>query len=722
MSDNSVLIVDDDAMFRGFVTELLHSRGLNVIEARSGREASAKLSTCNPMLAIVDYRLPEMDGVTWITQIREMGRNFPIVFISASFCDQKTFTRLRNLLRVSLILQKPIVPELFIQQIENLLPPCHLLRNNQATAIAKTSAEEANAVDFQKAPELVSAEQVAREFEAARHAPLTKLRSEVERRQNVVSIQAKFAAELNRKWAELLRAVTTVRENIDDRMALNEAVMMAHKLRGTAGSVGFKRSGDAAGKVEDLLNRLDPTDTLQEVIWTEIFRFLAEGETALRESAQSAGKATNPDQNLALRKILLWGKEEKYKPLTVGLKTLYPAEVEIDICESLAGLMQRGKRNTYHAAIFDLSMDDHKRMFAAAAELRDFPQHRALPLACIVPLGVELAPKDAAYAGFSYVLATSVTRDSIAETCNDLLRSRQTHSARILTVDDDEVLTQFISTILSAEEMTVRTLNQPIIIMDVVEEFKPDLVLLDVMMPGLSGYDVCRMLLANEQSRDLAIVFLTSKSDQEGRAAAFQAGGDDFLSKPVLAEELIARVKAQVNQARRRKGLGDTDEATGALSGPEYMKEAQNLLVKAQRMDIPMSVCLLSIDEYSYISISHGMFAAKESVTALGKLIHQRFRAEDLRGKIAEEVFAMAFLNEDQNTIGKAVELLLAEYAELKIASETTGAIKTTFSAGVAQYPQDGKNLSQILNIAHQRLLSGRQRKVGAITYAGAPM
>jgi diguanylate cyclase (GGDEF)-like protein len=711
MSSNSVLIVDDDAMFRAFVSELLHSRGLNVIEARSGREATAKISTFNPILALVDYRLPEIDGLTWITQMREMGKNFPIVFISASWCDQKTFARLRNLLKVSLILQKPIVPELFIQQIESLLPASHLLRNNQLAATEQ-------AVDTQ----MVSANQNTWADEIPSFEEQKKLRSQDEHRQHIAAAQAKFSAELTDKWAELSHAVLVARENIDDRIALNEAVMMAHKLLGTAGSVGFKRTGDAAGKVEALLNRLDPTDTLQEVIWTEIFRFLAEGEIALRETAQPNLKAGSSDQiqNVTSKKILLWGTEEQYKPLTMGLNTFYP--VDIDICESLAGLMLKAKRNKYHAAIFDLSMDDPKRMFAAAAELREFPQHRALPLACIVSPTAKLAPKDIVYAGFSFVLANNITSNGLAETCNDLLRSGLTHSARILTVDDDEVLTQFISTILTAEDMTVRTLNKPIMIMDVVEEFKPDLVLLDVMMPGLSGYDVCRMLLADEKWRDLAIVFLTSKSDQAGRAAAFQAGGDDFLAKPVLAQELISRVSAQVNQARRRRGLLETDQATGALSGPEFLKEADKLLVTALNMSVPLSVCLLGVDEYSYISITHGMSAAKEAAVTLGKLIHQHFRAEDLRGKIGEEVFAMAFLNEDQNTIGKAMEQLLAEYGELKIASDGRGTLKSTFSAGVAQYPRDGTSLHLLLNAAHQRLLSGRQYKLGAISYAGAPI
>src|SRR6202043_2057431 len=103
--------------------------------------------------------------------------------------------------------------------------------------------------------------------------------------------------------------------------------------------------------------------------------------------------------------------------------------------------------------------------------------------------------------------------------------ARQVRQPRILTVDDDVVLTTFLQNILGGEGMHVSALNEPIGIMECLENVKPDLVLLDVMMPGLSGYDVCRLLRAHQDWKALPVVFLTSKSDARGRAAAFEAGG-----------------------------------------------------------------------------------------------------------------------------------------------------------------------------------------------------
>jgi len=120
----SVLVVDDDSQLRALVSLLLRSMELAVIEAGSAKEAAGILaaSTADPLLAIIDYRMPEMDGISWITELRDAGRTFPIVLLTSAWCDEETFHRLRNILKVNLILRKPIEPEQFVKDIEQLLP------------------------------------------------------------------------------------------------------------------------------------------------------------------------------------------------------------------------------------------------------------------------------------------------------------------------------------------------------------------------------------------------------------------------------------------------------------------------------------------------------------------------------------------------------------------------------------------------------------------------
>lgn len=122
MNIGPILVIDDDLSFRQLVAQLLASRGYTVVHAVSAAEADEVMKENPPSMAIVDYRLPGRDGISWISSLRDSGSSLPVVFLSGTRCDQKMFNKLRSILRVALILQKPIVPELFLEQIDMVLP------------------------------------------------------------------------------------------------------------------------------------------------------------------------------------------------------------------------------------------------------------------------------------------------------------------------------------------------------------------------------------------------------------------------------------------------------------------------------------------------------------------------------------------------------------------------------------------------------------------------
>jgi class 3 adenylate cyclase len=133
---------------------------------------------------------------------------------------------------------------------------------------------------------------------------------------------------------------------------------------------------------------------------------------------------------------------------------------------------------------------------------------------------------------------------------------------RVLVVDDDPDMVAFLARLLKTEGMSVETAVDGESALRQVRAVAPDLLLLDVMMPGASGFDVCRKLKSDESTALIPIVLVTSLEDTESRVHGIEAGADDFLSKPVKREELIARVKTLRRLHETRKELESRRLAT----------------------------------------------------------------------------------------------------------------------------------------------------------------
>jgi len=123
-------------------------------------------------------------------------------------------------------------------------------------------------------------------------------------------------------------------------------------------------------------------------------------------------------------------------------------------------------------------------------------------------------------------------------------------SGRILVVDDDEDFLTLISEILEQSNYAPVTTSETRDLLKLIESSGPELILLDVEMQDVDGFTVCRSIRDNTRWRNIPIIFLTARNTAEDRIAAFQAGGDDFINKPIVSEELLTRIGIRVERGR----------------------------------------------------------------------------------------------------------------------------------------------------------------------------
>ncbi len=362
--NNYILVIDDDKNFRDLAGDLLKSRGYEVVLARSAKEATAALEA-KRRLAIVDYRLPEVDGMTWISKVRETDNTLPIVLCTGNWCDQKTFNWLRNILKVSLVLQKPIVPELFLHSLENIIPPP---ANQPLVAVDETPAFKVQPVlDSTQIEE--SIEQIEKLLADEGTFPeeverLKKLKRRIETQNAIQKAKEGFVKNLPDAWSELTTAVKVARENPKNLLLHQGAMGIAHKLKGTAGSYGFTKVGQFAERIEDFLLTVDPeAETEQEVIWAEIIRCVVEGTQVVDEISRNQ---TTSSETYKLPSIscLAVVPEGGYTGSIKG--AAQDANCELDVVGSSVGAIVKFGRQSFDSAIIDLSLDTTSGHFQLA--------------------------------------------------------------------------------------------------------------------------------------------------------------------------------------------------------------------------------------------------------------------------------------------------------------------------------------------------------------------
>jgi DNA-binding response OmpR family regulator len=123
--------------------------------------------------------------------------------------------------------------------------------------------------------------------------------------------------------------------------------------------------------------------------------------------------------------------------------------------------------------------------------------------------------------------------------------------AEILVVDDDRDVAQSIEMALRRHDFRVTLAYSGVEALKTLRRYRPDLVVLDVMMPGMSGFEVCRRMRAEPPLADLPVIFLTARSQARDRIEGFKAGADDYVSKPFILEELLLRVRAILRRVER---------------------------------------------------------------------------------------------------------------------------------------------------------------------------
>ncbi|MGE5182089.1 MAG: diguanylate cyclase [Acidobacteriota bacterium] len=261
---------------------------------------------------------------------------------------------------------------------------------------------------------------------------------------------------------------------------------------------------------------------------------------------------------------------------------------------------------------------------------------------------------------------------------------------RVVVVDDDAAMRRLFAIRLEEDGFEVRVFATGQECLARAADFDPEVILLDINMPGLDGIETCRRLKQVPDLHDVPIVFVTGQRDDDPTTVeALRAGGNDFISKDASQPVMLARLGCQITIHRAQRQLrriAMTDELTGLFSR-RFLFDSLRRVVKASTRKRPGSIaCLLcDLDHFKAINDVHGHIAGDEALRKVADVIRKATRETDIVGRFGGEEFVIILTDSDE-----AGAMTVAE--KIRTAVEREAA--TTVSIGVTVLtPGDGELL-----------------------------
>lgn len=517
--------------------------------------------------------------------------------------------------------------------------------------------------------------------------------------QQLVQLRTAYKAQLPQKiidiragWINLnaefsTDAVTLLHRNI-------------HSLVGSSATFGFTAISKLARELGDLLKPLlatqealfTPDDELQDQVKNIMEKF----STLLNASATTepeTGELADTDPatqtqagklyfKTPAEEILIYYLDDAVAAPELLIQNLINYGFPSKHFRSMNELLSAAHKNPPNLVILDLIMPDiaMDKVFSLARSLVD--------------LGVKVfmlsARDDFSYrlqavrAGIDAYIVKPANMPALVGKIRNILQLRQMNLPHILIVDDQESVAQFYCTVLTQAGMRVTSEGNPENVLEIMKTNTPDLVLLDLNMPDVSGVELAAIIRQHDKYQSIPILFLSADANPNMKTVLLEIGSDDLLSKGMQQEELVRQIKTRVERAAILTGMMYQDSLTGLLNHAQIQLAAERLFLQNKRKKETFAIAMIDIDKFKNVNDTYGHLTGDLVIKTLAQLLEQRLRTTDYIGRFGGEEFMLVLPDTNVHNASILINNLRKAFAAIKFKKEDI-TFNVSFSAGVAE-------------------------------------
>lgn len=280
----------------------------------------------------------------------------------------------------------------------------------------------------------------------------------------------------------------------------------------------------------------------------------------------------------------------------------------------------------------------------------------------------------------------------------------------ILIVDDDQVIMKKLRYIIGQGGYRILSAPNGKKALELIKKNPPDLIISDIMMPEMNGYEFCRHIRSHPDTELIPFVFLTSKEKIDDRIEGIKLGADAFLTKTFQPSELLVTVRTALLRHRFYLEQARTDSLTGLPNRKSMLDEMIKQIKRFRQNKCIFSLALLDLDDFKAVNDRYGHPAGDLVLRQFSEEISRRIRAQDKIGRWGGEEFLILYPDTGKAEAGKLLDKIRKNLVQLKWEGGGGGKeLSLRFSAGLAELARTDQDPNQVIDRADRALYRAKE-------------
>lgn len=507
-----------------------------------------------------------------------------------------------------------------------------------------------------------------------------------------------------------------------------------HNLKGSSATFGLKNLSAAAEAAEILITHLmgqpgvyspeiaaaiEGHITGVEATAARLHNALPQPEAASGDD-RAAPQPVSAQEDAALRKLVYVCDDDRFQTAQIQSQ-LSCFGYEVRSYSAVDELRRAVLARRPDAVIMDIVFPEGEDAGLTAVRELQPPGGPLLPTVFVSGRSDFSARLQAVKAGGSAFLTKPLNYLDIVEHLDLLTSNARPEPYRVLVVDDEQHVAALHASILEEAGMMVEVIHDPAAAFERLREFRPELVLMDMYMPGCSGRELAQVIRQMPEYVGMPIVYLSSETDLGKQQSALAVGADGFLSKPIEAGQLVSSVAVRAERMRNLRALMVRDSLTGLFNHTATTQFLEGAVANASRRKETVCFAMIDVDHFKAVNDTYGHPMGDQVLLALSRLLRQQLRQNDLVGRFGGEEFAVVLVDVSLDKAQEILDSLRNAFASVKF-SANNSEFSVSFSAGIAEFP-GCESADQLCELADSALYvakrSGRNRVIRAGSTGG---